>query len=293
METTVAKPSLANWLTLWILGLLWGCSFILIKKGLISFSPIQTASLRIAISALAFLPFFIWHFRKLNKNKIKYYAIIGLAGSGIPAILFSTAQMHIPSSVSGILNSLTPLFTFVFGIAFFNTKGTLRKFFGVLLGLAGAGLLIWFGKEMGASGHLLYGMMVVLATMCYAISVNTVKRHLQDEHPIALSAVAFQIIGIPAYFMLWKTDFFGTLSRDPEAYVSLGYLVLLALIGTVLATTLFFALVQKTDALFGSMTTYIIPIMAVILGFLDGESMTLLHVLGMSCILVGVYLSRK
>lgn len=219
--------------------------------------------------------------------------IVGLAGSGIPAILFATAQMEIPSSVSGILNSLTPLFTFVFGIAFFNTKGTLRKFFGVLLGLAGAGILIMFGKEMGQSGHILYGMMVVLATMCYATSVNTVKRHLQDVHPIALSAVAFQIIGIPAYIMLWKTDFVGTLQYDPEAWTSLGYLVILALIGTVLATTLFFALVQKTDALFGSMTTYIIPIMAVILGFLDGEPMTIVHVMGMGCILVGVYLSRK
>lgn len=293
METTIAKPSLTNWLTLWILGLLWGCSFILIKRGLVCFSPVQTASLRIGISALAFFPFFIWHFRKLNWYKLKYYVIIGLAGSGIPAILFATAQMEVPSSVSGILNSLTPLFTFVFGIAFFNTKGTLRSFFGVLLGLAGAGILIMFGKEMGASGHFLYGLMIVLATMCYATSVNTVKRHLQDEHPIALSAVAFQIIGIPAYFMLWKTDFIGTLNADPEAMYALGYLVLLALIGTVLATTLFFALVQKTDALFGSMTTYIIPIMAVILGFLDGEPMTIVHVLGMCCILAGVYLSRK
>jgi drug/metabolite transporter (DMT)-like permease len=201
--------------------------------------------------------------------------------------------MEVPSSVSGILNSLTPLFTFVFGIAFFNTKGTLRSFFGVLLGLCGAGILILFGKEMGASGHFLYGLMIVLATMCYATSVNTVKRHLQDEHPIALSAVAFQIIGVPAYFMLWKTDFIGTLNNDPDALIALGYLVILALIGTVLATTLFFGLVQKTDALFGSMTTYIIPIMAVILGFLDGEPMTIVHVLGMSCILAGVYMSRK
>jgi len=253
----------------------------------------QTGSLRIAISSLAFFPLFIWHIKKVDWSKLKYYAIVGLAGSGIPAILFANAQMHISSSVSGILNSLTPLFTFVFGILFFNTGGTLRRFIGVLLGLVGAGILILFGKEMGQSGHIIYGMMIVLATMCYATSVNTVKKHLQDVHPIALSAVSFQIIGIPAYLILWKTDFIGTVQYDHEALISLAYLFVLAIVGTVIATILFFGLVQKTDALFGSMTTYIIPIMAVFLGFLDGEVFSILHVLGMGCILIGVYLSRK
>lgn len=293
MENTISKPTVNHWIILWALGLLWGCSFILIKRGLVCFSPIQTASLRIGISALAFLPMFLWHIKKVDWSKLKYYVIVGMAGSGIPAILFANAQTQISSSISGILNSLTPLFTFVFGIAFFNTEGTLRKFLGVLLGLAGASILIMFGKEMGQSGHILYGMMVVLATMCYATSVNTVKKHLQDIHPIALSAVSFQIIGIPAWIILWKTDFIGTVQYDHEALISLGYLFVLAIVGTTLATILFFGLVQKTDALFGSMTTYIIPIMAVILGFLDGEVFSMLHVLGMACILVGVYLSRK
>ncbi|HMG16848.1 MAG TPA: EamA family transporter [Saprospiraceae bacterium] len=104
MENTISKPSLNHWIVLWVLGLLWGCSFILIKRGLVCFSPIQTASLRIGISSLAFFPLFVWHIKKVDWSKLKYYAIVGFAGSGIPAILFANAQMHISSSVSGILN---------------------------------------------------------------------------------------------------------------------------------------------------------------------------------------------
>ncbi len=293
MDHIHIKPTVSHWITLWVLGLLWGCSFLLIKKGLICFTPVQTASIRLGIAAIAFFPFFIWHFKKLSLANFKYYAIVGLAGSGIPAYLFANAQTQVTSSVSGILNSLTPLFTFVFGIAFFKAKGTLRKLAGVILGLTGASILILFGKDLGASGHISYGLLIVLATMCYATSVNTVKRFLQNENPVALSAAAFQIIGIPAIFILLSTDFIGKLQMDHEAIVALGYLALLALVGTFIATILFFGLVQKTDALFGSMTTYIIPIMAILLGSLDGEKLNFYHAIGMTAIMGGVYLSRK
>lgn len=293
MSHSHLKPTVSHWITLWVLGLLWGCSFVLIKKGLVCFSPVQTASIRLGVASLAFLPFFIWHFKKINWQNFKYYAIVGLAGSGIPAFLFANAQTQVTSSVSGILNSLTPLFTFIFGIIFFKTQKSIRKLAGVLLGLLGASILILFGKDLGAAGHISYGLLIVMATMCYATSVNTVKRFLQDEDPIVLSAVAFQIIGIPALIVLLDTDFIGKFQLDQDAWVSFGYLALLAIIGTFIATILFFGLVQKTDALFGSMTTYIIPIMAVILGTLDGEVLGFYHGVGMAAILGGVYLSRK
>lgn len=294
MDQIQEKPNSNHWIILWVLGLIWGCSFVLIKKGLLCFSPVQVACIRIAVTSVAFLPFFIWHFKKLQFKNIKYYAIIGLAGSGIPAFLFASAQTQVSSSISGILNSLTPLFTFVFGVIFFKTEGSLRKFLGVMLGLIGACILVVFGKELGATGHIMYGLLIVLATMCYATSVNTVKRFLQDEHPVAISAAAFQIIGIPAIIvLLFNTDFIGKLELDHDAWVALGYLSLLAMIGTFMATILFFGLVQKTDALFASMTTYIIPIMAVFLGSLDGETLEFSHGIGMLAILGGVYLSRK
>lgn len=293
MSETQTQPSSIHWITLWGLGLLWGCSFYLIKKGLVCFSPVQTASIRIGVASVAFLPFFLWNIRKIDRRKLKYYAVVGLAGSGIPAFLFAIAQMQVSSAVSGILNSLTPLFTLVIGILFFNNKEHVRKFAGVLLGLAGAAVLILFGKEMNAGGHLAYGLLIILATVCYATSVNTVKKHLQDENPVILSATAFQIIGIPALAILFSTDFIGKLEMDHEAWTAFGYLIILAFAGTFMASILFFGLVQKTSALFGSMTTYIIPIMAVFLGLLDGEILEISHGIGMAAILGGVYLSRK
>ncbi|MCC6687760.1 MAG: EamA family transporter [Saprospiraceae bacterium] len=289
----ISKPTTLHWVTLWSLGLLWGCSFFLIKKGLVCYTPVQTASIRIGVTSLAFLPFFIWHFKKINWKNLKYYAIVGLAGSGIPAFLFANAQTEVSSSVSGILNSLTPLFTLIIGIVFFNNKENVRKFFGVLLGLGGAVILILYGKELNTGGHISYSLLIILATICYATSVNTVKKFLQEENPLVLSAVAFQIIGIPSLIVLFNTDFTGKLQLDHEAWVALGYLVILAFVGTFMATVLFFGLVQKTDALFGSMTTYIIPIMAIFLGLLDGEVLEISHGMGMAAILGGVYLSRK
>ncbi len=293
MNTQSHSPTTKNWIALWMLGLIWGCSFILIKRGLLSFTPVQVASLRIAVAAIAFLPFTIFHWKKIDWSRWHHFAIVGLAGSGVPAFLFSFAQLHIDSTVSGILNSLTPLFTFLVGIWLYGNKPSPSRFIGVGLGLLGAACLVFFGKTTGQDSHIGSAMLIVLATMCYAISVNTVKTHLSDINPIVLSSVAFQFLSIPALGILFYTDFQEMLQTKPDAIVSLGSIVVLGLMGTFLASILFFDLVQKTDALFGSMTTYIIPITAIMLGIWDGEHFTLLHIFGMSFILLGVYISRK
>lgn len=286
-------PTLVSWGILLLLGLVWGSSYILIKKSLIAFSPIQVACLRLSIAAIAFFPIFLWHFKQIDWSKLKYLIIVGVTGSGLPAILFSTAQTEISSSVAGVLSSLSPLFTLVIGILFFGASVVWSKITGILVGLLGAVSLIVFGQNAGIEGNLWYGLLILVGCICYAISSNTVKAYLQEMSSIKISSAAFFIVGFPCLFYLLTTDVLTVIQTNEHGWTSLGAVTLLALAGTVMATILFFKLVQMTNPVFASVVSYLIPMIAILLGGYDGEPITVLHVLGMGLILAGVYLTNK
>ncbi|MEL6867422.1 MAG: DMT family transporter [Bacteroidota bacterium] len=287
------NPQLIHWLLLAFLSLVWGSSYILIKRGLEVFTPPQLACLRIVISFLAFLPIFIVRFRKIDWSKFKYLAIVGFSGSFFPSFLFALAQTELSSSTTGVLSSLTPLFTLMLGILLFGLPLVWSKVVGVAIGLSGAVLLILFGGGDGLSGNPWYGLLVLLGCFLYATSSNTVKVYLQEINTITLSAAAFVIIGFPTLPVLFYTDFVSVMQEVEGAWAALGYVSILALFGTVLASILFFRLVQLTNAVFGSMVSYLIPMVALGWGLLDGEFIGWFHFIGMVLILIGVYISGK
>jgi drug/metabolite transporter (DMT)-like permease len=283
---------LKYWLSLGLLGLVWGSSFILIKKGIEVYSPTQVGALRLGVSALAFLPFFLLQMRRVDWSQWKPLVVVGLCGSAIPAFLFPLAQTQISSSMSGVLNSLTPLFTLLLGLLFFGRKFKFAKLIGVVIGLGGAALLILTNKDGGESTNIWYSLFVVLGTVCYGISVNTVGTYLSNLSSLTISAVSFVIIGLPALIYLFSTDFVEILTVNEQGYEAFFYIVILALAGTVLASLLFFQLVHWTNPVFASSVAYMIPLIAMGWGFLDGESLTIYHVISAGLILYGLYLSR-
>ncbi|MBR9921007.1 MAG: EamA family transporter [Bacteroidetes bacterium] len=286
------KPWL-SWLLLLFLGITWGTSYILIKKGLVVFSSIQLAALRITLSALAFLPVFIFRFSKINWKKWKYLLVVGLAGSGLPAIFFAFAQKELSSSLTGVLSSMTPLFTLVIGLLFFGLTFKVRQISGILLGLAGTLVLVWFGGSREASGNIWYGLLVVAAASMYALSSNTVKAYLQNMKSLTISSTSFVLIGPLGLAFLLNTDFFQVMENTPGAWTAFGYVLILSLAGTVIASILFFRLVQIRDAVFASMVSYLIPLIALFWGYQDGEQLSWYHFTGMALILTGLYLSRE
>lgn len=275
------------------LALVWGSSYILIKKGLEVYEPVQVAILRICISATAFFPLFLSRFKKVRRDQLKHLVIVGFAGSGIPAFLFAFAQTEISSSIAGVLSSLTPLFTLIIGILLFNRPTIWTKVIGVVVGLLGALCLILFGKSAGIEGNLWYGLFIVAGCALYATSVNTVGSYLQDLDSRTISAVSFFMIGIPGFVYLGFSGIPQVLAEKEGAVLALGYIALLALFGTVIASILFFKLVQNTSPIFASMVSYLIPIIALGWGAADGESITAFHFIGMLLILGGVYITRK
>jgi drug/metabolite transporter (DMT)-like permease len=284
---------LTDWLIFFFLCLVWGSSFILIKKALIAFSPLEVAAMRIGMSALAFVPIYIFLVRdRVPFSKLKWAVLMGLLGNALPAVLYSTAQTQVESSVAGILNSLTPIFTWVVGMYFFSMKFKVNHMAGVLIGFLGAAMIILFNRQFQLSVDG-YTLLIVVATVSYGISANIVKSHLQDVNPIAITAVALFSMGIPALGYSFFTDVYTQIAYEPTARMSLLAILFLSLAGTALANILFFRLIQNTSAVFGSSVAYLIPVTALGWGILDGEILGLIHVLGMGLILMGVWLLRR
>ncbi len=277
-----------------VLALIWGSSFILMKRALIMYSPTQVACLRMGISFICLLPISIV---QINKIKKKYWPAItatGFLGNGIPAFLFTTAQVHLSSSVVGVLNSLVPIFTLVVSTLFFGGKITLLKVGGILLGLMGAFILMSAKQPLGAANGNLYGLLIVMATICYAFSVNITKNYLQDISSIGIASLALCIVGPLCLLYLFVFTDFLQLPLLKESYLTaLGYAALLSVLGTTLSLFLFNKLVKVSNALYASSVTYLIPIVALLWGKLDGEPFTIYHFLGMLVILAGVFISNK
>jgi len=275
------------------LALIWGSSFILIKKGLIAFEPLEVGALRIFIAYLTLLPIAIQYLREYYKTKWKKYLLLGIVGNLIPASLFPIAETGLASSLAGILNSLTPIFTLVVGAIFFSTKVKKLQSLGLFIGLIGSVLLSLVGKKGNLGEFNSYALIVIAATLCYGFSSNMIKKFFPEVNTIILTSLTMFSIGPAAlsYLVIHRT--FIKIISTPEGLTSLGYISILAILGTAFALILFNRLIQITSAVFASTVTYLIPIMALIWGISDGEKIYPLHLLSMIIILSGVFIVNK
>ncbi|MBF6609067.1 MAG: DMT family transporter [Flavobacterium sp.] len=286
------KPGNIKWLYLVVLALVWGSSFILIKLGLVGLSPYQLGSLRIIFAALFLLLIGFRTLPKIPLYKWKYIAVTALFGTFIPAYLFSVAQTEIDSSVSSILNSLTPLNTLVLGFLLFGIPFQRRQLMGVIIGLLGSALLILNGAMHHPEQNYYYAILVVVASICYATNVNLIKKYLSDLNPLTISTGNFLVLLFPAFGILLFTDFFDVVAAA-DVRTSVIYILVLGVVGTGLANILFFKLIQISSPIFATSVTYLIPVVAFFWGLLDNEMLTPVQFFGALIILGGVYLSAR
>ena len=285
------NSNIANWSIMIFLAFIWGSSFILMKRGLDVFSYVQVADLRMGLAWLSLIPF-VWNqLKKTPKNFWIPLAVVGLFGNGIPAFLFTKAQTQLDSSLTGILNALVPLFTLLIAVFIFKTKVKRYNILGIFIGLSGAVWLVAGDGVVIKNAH--YAWFVVVATICYAISLNTIKNYLGEVNPIHIAGLAFFFVGPPTLFHLFSTDFLEIMNTNEEAWSALGYIFILAVIGTSVALAIFNKLVARTNAIFASSVTYLIPVFAIMWGIIDGEHIALQHILGTAIIFAGIYLVNK
>ncbi len=281
-----------SWFIFALLAIIWGSSFILMKEGLKAFSPYQVASLRMLSAGIILLPFAYKALRRIPKEKMGLVIFSGLLGNFIPAYLFCIAETQIDSSLAGILNSLTPLFTIIVGVLFFKAQTNMVKIFGMFIGFVGLSFLLAVGKNMSFH-NLSYASLVLLATLFYGINVNIVGRYMQQLGAINVASLAFAFLIIPSAIVLYFTGYFNNDFSSPMVLKSLLASSVLGVIGTSIATILFYYLVKQSGMLFGSMVTYGIPVVAVAWGILDGENLSLLQIAFLGLILLGVWIVNR
>ena len=281
-----------KWVYLVVLALVWGSSFILIKKGLIGLTALQLGSLRILFAAIFLMIIGFRSLAKIPKFKWKYIALTSMFGTFIPAYLFAIAQTQIDSSVSSILNSLTPLNTLILGALVFGLQFKRNQIFGILIGLAGSALLILNGAIHHPEQNYYYAILVLSASICYAVNVNLIKKHLHDLSPLSITTGNFMVLFIPAFIVLFFSGFFEVV-QDVKVQESVLFIMVLGVVGTGIANILFFKLIQISSPVFATSVTYLIPVVAFCWGLLDNEMLTAVQFFGAFIILIGVYLSAK
>ena len=281
-----------KWILLIVLALIWGSSFILIKKGLVGLNPFQLGSLRIIFCAVFLLLIGFKNLSKIPQHQWKYIAITALLGTFLPAYLFSIAQTQISSSVSSILNSLTPLNTLILSVLFFGLGFKRIQFFGIIVGLIGTSVLILNGNTHGETHNNYYALLVIIASICYAININLIKKYLSNLTPLTITTGNFSVMLLPALAILLCTDFTEVVQHQETQHAML-FIIVLAVVGTGIANILFFKLVQMSSPVFASSVTYLIPVVAFFWGMFDDEMLTPIQFLGAFIILIGVYLANK
>ena len=297
MSTTTNDSNLKNWGLLILLSLIWGSSFILIKRGLEVFSPGEVGAYRIVAAATFLLPLSIPRIKNLDKTQIKNLIIVGLVGSFIPAFLFAKAQTQLSSSLTGVLNALTPLSVVVIGALFFHSKITRRNGIGLAIAFIGVFILVTvkegagFGAFAGINSHAFY---VILACICYGFNLNIIKYRFQKLKPIEITAISL-IMVLPAalIYLMAGTQFSYKVVNIEGALTALGYVTLLGVMGTAIALIIFNVMVKTATPVFAASVTYIIPIVAIFWGVLDGEVLLFGHYIGIVAVIIGVWFGNR
>ena len=285
-------------MVLLLLALTWGSSFILMKRGLYTidghpvFEANQVAAIRLSLAALLLSPISIPALRHLKKEDWKWLAVVGLVGSGLPAFLFTNSQKHLDSSIAGILNALTPLFTLLIAIFIFKKNISKKQFAGVSIGLLGAIGLVSL-KGFGDTENWMFSLLIVLATFSYGLSVNTVANKLTHLKSLHITSISLLFAGVPCAFYTLNNGTLEVLQQHPNGWSSFGYICLLAAAGTAMANMLYFWLTQQTSAILASSVTYLMPVVAVLWGVYDHEPLQWGHILFSGVILSGVWLVNK
>lgn len=281
-----------RWFYLILLSLIWGSSFILMKKALVSLTPFQVGSLRMIFTAIFLIAIGFNNISKINKEQWYYIFLTAILGTFFPVFLFAYAIQNIDSSIASILNSITPLNTLIVGSLFYGFTFLRKQVLGIIIGLIGSIILILIGTEINPDQNYIYAFFIIIASAGYSFNINILKKHLSGLNALAITTGNFIILIIPAFIILLFTDFFH-IETIQNSKTSLYYLILLSIFGTAMAKTLFNKLVQISSPIFSSSVTYLIPVVAIFWGVLDGEKLHLSQLLSGALILFGIYLTNR
>jgi drug/metabolite transporter (DMT)-like permease len=213
--------------------------------------------------------------------------IIGMFGSVIPAFLFPLAETRITSSLAGMLNSLSPVFTLLFGITIYKRKAIKSQIAGVFLGLLGATGLLYTGSFT----FNVFGLFVVLATLISGISSNEVSK-VKALNGIRITALSFFVTSPVAIIYLVFSDLSAPI-HTANWVRNLCFIGILAILGSATALGIYYLLIRDTSPVFASSVTYFIPIVATLWGLADNEHFSSSMIISVVFIFAGVFIINR
>ena len=282
-----------KWFYLAILSLIWGSSFILIKKGLVGLNSVQLASLRMIFAASVIYVYSYNSIKKIPKKSWKWIVITAYLGTFFPVYLISYGQTEIESGLASIITTVTPINTLIIGIIFFSLTFSIKQLLGLFIGLVGAVLLLYEASETNLNSNIYFSFFIYLTTVGYAASVNLIKKYLTNIPPEAVTAGIFLSISPPAIIVLYFSDFTDLNFQDPIILKSIFFVLVLGVFGSAIAQTLFNKFVKIASPIFASAVTYTMPVVAIFWALIDGETLSIMQFFATSIILVGVFLVNK
>ena len=281
-----AKPALV----FLVVVLLWGSTFIAVKICLQEWSVVQVMAGRYLFGALLLLPLAVQAFRA-NSVNLRAHALpmlhLALVGSVFPVGLMTWAQLSIPSSFAGVIASLAPMMALIAGVLFFGLPSRGLHWLGVALGTGGIVVLRWDSSVVVSAATSLPTSALaaaLLATACWGLAAQNYRRHLSKLNPLHVTALSFQVMAIFMVVVLATQANAPTL-RSHSSWMPWCYLLALGAFSAV-AVTGYNWLIARWGAVNASSCTYVVPLVALGLGYMDAESLS--WRVGLACALIAV-----
>ena len=269
------------------LAAIWGGSFLFLRIGAPALGPVALIEVRVLLASAALLGFALLTRRRVRiAHRWWQYLVLGATNAAVPFTLIAAAELRIDAGLAAILNATTPVFTALVAWAWSRARLTPLKIAGVVLGVAGVGVLVGGGKGLHGVWALLPAASSLLAALSYGVASVFSERYLRGEKPLDIAIG--QQIGATLLLMPVSLLFLPRARPDGAVIVSV---LMLAVVCTAVAYLLFFALIHSVGALGTSTVTFLVPVFAVIWGALFlGESVSLRMALGLLVILSSVAL---
>ena len=163
---------------------------------------------------------------------------------------------------------------------------------GVLVGFLGAvALVVYSSNENDQSKNVMYCLLVTAATLCYAISLNSIKAYLSHMNSLQATVWSFTLIGpVAAVYLFGFTDVIKHAREHPDAMQALGYVSILAVVGSAISVVIYNTLIKLSGTVFAASCTYLIPVVAIGWGLWDGETINVIQVGAVLLIITGIRL---
>ncbi|SLN21905.1 DMT family transporter [Pseudooctadecabacter jejudonensis] len=284
-------PTLANWLSILALGLIWGATFMVVAIALEGYGPLTVACARTTLGAVSLLVLVRLMGREMPRDRRvwTYLLVIGVLNTALPFALLSWGQQYVPSAFAGISMAALPLFVFPLAHLFTDEKMSLRKSLGVTIGFCGAAVLIGpRAFDFGEGSVALAQLACVAASLSYAVS-SVLTRRCPPVDSIAMAALTL-VVGavclIPAMLVFegvpaWTTDRAGTA------------IIFLGLVPTALAALLRVQVIRTAGSVFMTLVNYQVPVWSMVFGaWILSEALPIRFFVALALILCGLAVSQ-